>query len=110
MSYQWYGPNGLLADGDNISGANSPSLTVDPVFSGDAGTYAVTVANAYGATNSFSAGLTVLADTNAMEDFEAGTNYVATGDFALANQTFSSLLASSLRELMASVRRCSADR
>jgi len=92
LSYQWYGPNGLLTNGGDISGANSQTLTVSPVSFGDAGNYSVAVINSYNTTNSGSAVLSVLADTNAPEDYEAGTNYVASGDFTLANMTLSNAL------------------
>ena len=50
------------------------------------------VSNSYGVTNSSTAVLSVLADTTATEYFEAGTNDVAAGDFALANLSFSNAL------------------
>jgi hypothetical protein len=59
-SYQWkFGANNIL-DNSRISGANSPTLTIDPVVLGDAGTYTVTVSNANGQSTSLPATLTVL--------------------------------------------------
>ena len=92
LSYQSYGPNGLFADAGDFSGVNSPTLTVDPVALGDAGTYSVTVNNQYGTANSSNAVLSVFADTNFTQYFSAGTNYVAKSDFALADLSFSNAL------------------
>jgi hypothetical protein len=53
MFYQW------KKNGTNISGANSSSLTLTAVTSGDNGSYSVSVTNACGSTTSTSATLTV---------------------------------------------------
>ena len=92
LSYQWLHNGVPLSAGDDFSGLDLGTLTVDAAAPGDAGTYSVVVSNSYGVTNSSNAVLTLLADTNAMEDFEAGTNYVAAGDYALANLSFANAL------------------
>jgi uncharacterized repeat protein (TIGR03803 family) len=92
LSYQWTRSEVPLSNGGEFSGVNSPALTVDPVSQADAGTYSVLVSNAYGVTNSSNAVLSVLPVTNALEDFAAGTNFVASGNFTLANLSFSNAL------------------
>ena len=92
LSYQWRHNGVALSGGDDFSGLDLATLTVDAASPGDAGTYSVVVSNFYGVTASSNAILTVLADTNAMEDFEAGTNFVAVGDYAEANSSFASAL------------------
>ncbi len=56
--YSWKSNGVPLGDGGRISGSSTPALTIATVQGGDAGTYAVTAANAAG-TNSASATLTV---------------------------------------------------
>jgi uncharacterized repeat protein (TIGR03803 family) len=92
LNYQWFHNSVPLSPGSEFSGVNSPTLTVDPVSLSDAGAYTVTVFNFYGSTNSSNAVLSVLPDTTALEDFEAGTNCVARGDFALASLSFANAL------------------
>jgi hypothetical protein len=59
LNYQWFkGPN-PLSDGGNVSGAQSSTLTLNPVALSDAGTYSVTVSNACGSAPSNPATLTV---------------------------------------------------
>lgn len=55
FTYQWQ------KDGNNIPGANSPSLTISPAEAADAGSYTVAVTNNFGFTNSQPATLTILA-------------------------------------------------
>ena len=52
LSYSWYGPSGLLADGGRTSGATTTNLTTTSVDGGDAGNYWVVVANSFGMTTS----------------------------------------------------------
>jgi len=92
LSYQWSNNRGPLATSGDFSGVNLGILTVDPVSSNDAGTYSVVVSNSYGVGASSNAVLTVLANTNAPDYFEAGTNYMAIADFVLANLSFSNAL------------------
>ena len=66
LTYQWLkngtnGPGGTpLANGANISGANSNVLLVSPVGFPDAGTYSVIVSNSAGSQSSLGATLTVV--------------------------------------------------
>ncbi|MGD0816208.1 MAG: leucine-rich repeat protein [Verrucomicrobiota bacterium] len=92
LSYQWQLNNFPLSTGGDFSGVHSPILTVSPVALADAGTYSVTVSNSHGFTNSSTAVLSVVPDSTATQYFEAGTNYVAAGDFALANLSFANAL------------------
>jgi uncharacterized repeat protein (TIGR03803 family) len=95
LSYQWKVNGAPLSDGGDISGVDTGTLTFDPVSAGDAGSfsaYSVVVSNSYGVTSSSLGFLTLIAPTNAMEDFEVGTNFVAEGDFALASQYFAGAL------------------
>ena len=59
-SYQWELNNTNILNNARISGANSPTLTINPVVFGDAGSYTVTVSNANGQSTSLPAALTVL--------------------------------------------------
>ena len=53
MTYQWQKNGVNLADGGNISGATTPTLTITSVSAGDAATYSLVASNANGmATNS----------------------------------------------------------
>lgn len=55
LSYQWY------KDGEKLSGATAPVLTIAKVSNGDAGSYQVVVQNASGVVRSAAAALIVLA-------------------------------------------------
>ncbi|MGP8200734.1 MAG: leucine-rich repeat protein [Limisphaerales bacterium] len=92
LSFQWQQNNVPLSNGGDYSGVTSPTLTVDPVSLADAGTYSVVVSNFYGSTNSSNVVLSVVPDTTETQYFGAGTNYVAEGDFALANLSFANAL------------------
>jgi uncharacterized repeat protein (TIGR03803 family) len=59
LSYQWVKDGMNLADGGNVSGANTATLTLANVQPNDAGNYAVVVANNFGSVTSFVAVLTV---------------------------------------------------
>jgi Ig-like domain-containing protein/putative Ig domain-containing protein len=79
-SYQWFKNGGIaLANGGNITGANSTSLTLANVSTSDAGNYSVTVSNPAGSVSSATASLTVI-DTNSpppqffSDDFTRGTD------------------------------------
>ena len=52
LSYQWKKGGVPLADGGNLSGAASPTLTLTGVLQSDAGSYCVTVTNAAGSVSS----------------------------------------------------------
>ena len=79
-SYQWFKNGSIaLANGGNIAGANSTSLTLANVSSSDAGNYSVIASNAAGSVSSAMATLTVI-DTNPpppqffADDFTRGTD------------------------------------
>ena len=59
LNYQWQLNGANVANSTRISGANSNSLTISNVQSGDAGNYVLTVSNGAGSTNSTPAMLTV---------------------------------------------------
>jgi uncharacterized repeat protein (TIGR03803 family) len=60
LSYQWLENNTNLVDGGNLSGSSTPLLTLAPVATDDAGTYAVVISNSLGSVTSSPALLTVL--------------------------------------------------
>jgi len=64
LSYQWYKDGTTpLSDGGNISGAQTPTLTVSGVSAGDVGSYSVFVTNGVGDfAQSSSASLNLLTD------------------------------------------------
>ncbi len=59
-AFQWRRNNVALADGGNISGATTPTLTIAPAAATDAGRYDVTVSNECGTTTSSAVRLSVL--------------------------------------------------
>jgi len=59
LSFQWSKDALTLSDGQGISGALTPTLTLSNVTAADAGGYRVVVTNSYGSTNSAVATLTV---------------------------------------------------
>ena len=63
LFYLWQRDGISLADGGNISGSASSSLTLRSASLADAGTYAVVVGNAYGLATSSGAVLTVISIT-----------------------------------------------
>jgi hypothetical protein len=60
FQYQWrhFGTNVL--NGERVSGATSPSLTIGKIYASDAGSYSVVISNAWGAVTSAPANLIVL--------------------------------------------------
>jgi hypothetical protein len=59
LTYQWKRDGQNLDNGNGIAGANTASLTIDPVAASHAGLYACTVSNACGPVTSNSALLTI---------------------------------------------------
>jgi len=59
LGYQWLKDGVALADGGNVSGAVTPTLTLSNLLKPDAGQYAVVVTNASGSVTSVPATLTV---------------------------------------------------
>lgn len=59
LSYQWLKDGANLADGGNVSGTATASLTLSNVLGGDAGGYSVVISNAAGSVTSVVATLTV---------------------------------------------------
>ena len=57
---QWLKDGLNLTDGGNVSGAQTPTLTLTNVLGGDAGGYQVIVTNVWGSTTSVVAGLSVV--------------------------------------------------
>jgi hypothetical protein len=60
LHYLWRKGSSDLANGGNISGASSPTLTIANLAAADAGNYSLVVSNDAGAVTSSSASLTVL--------------------------------------------------
>jgi uncharacterized delta-60 repeat protein len=58
-TYQWRKNGENLADGENLSGTTTPTLTIGSASGADAGGYSVVVSNAYGIVTSQVAALTV---------------------------------------------------
>jgi uncharacterized delta-60 repeat protein len=59
LSYQWRKGGVNLSNGGNISGVQTPTLTLSNVLVGDAGGYSVILSNAFGSVTSLVATLTV---------------------------------------------------
>jgi hypothetical protein len=59
LTYQWRRNGVALVDGGSISGAQTPTLTINPVVVGDAGNYDVVVTNACGTVTSTIGVLTI---------------------------------------------------
>ena len=59
LTYQWLKAGSALANGGNISGATTATLTISPATSADAAGYSVIVSNALGTATSTAATLTV---------------------------------------------------
>ena len=60
LSYQWLKDDTALADGGNISGANTDTLVLGSVYKSDQGGYSVVVSNTRGSVTSLVATLTVM--------------------------------------------------
>ncbi|HEX3717974.1 MAG TPA: immunoglobulin domain-containing protein [Verrucomicrobiae bacterium] len=58
-TYQWYTNGVALANGNEISGATAPTLTINPTTFADAATYTVVISNIYGSATSAPVTLTV---------------------------------------------------
>jgi len=60
LAYYWMKGGTPLANGGNVSGANSATLTLTSVLATNAGNYSVTVSNSVGTATSAAAALTVI--------------------------------------------------
>ena len=74
FSYQWQDNGTNLADGNNVTGSLTPTLTISGATSANIGTYSVVVSNAIGATTSTGAVLNV-------QVFMPGGELVENGNF-----------------------------
>ncbi len=88
LSYQWKsGPSGgpyvNLSDGGRISGATNATLIISNVADADAGDYLVTIANAFGSTNSTVANLYVQ-PTSPAENITMSVQQAAGNDWETA--------------------------
>ena len=54
LIFRWYGLAGILSNGGRVSGATATNLNIATFQAADAGDYYVSVANAFGTTNSAS--------------------------------------------------------
>ena len=59
LSYQWYGPEGVLSNGGKVSGSTTANLIIANVDPGDEGNYWVSVTNLYGGTSCIPAGVRI---------------------------------------------------
>ncbi|MGP8198399.1 MAG: choice-of-anchor tandem repeat GloVer-containing protein [Limisphaerales bacterium] len=59
LSYRWLDGSNYLADGGDISGSTTGTLTIDPVLSRDVGNYALVISNTWGALTSSVTVLTI---------------------------------------------------
>lgn len=59
MAYQWYKDGNALTDGGNVSGSTTDTLTIQNAQPANSGTYQVVITNAYGATTSTPATVTI---------------------------------------------------
>lgn len=57
LTYQWYGPSGVVTNSDRVTGSTTAHLLISGLNPGDVGNYSVTVTNAYGSTSSVPAGV-----------------------------------------------------
>jgi len=60
LAYQWRREGNDLVDSEYISGASTPTLTLNKILSADAGAYTVVITNVYGAVTSVPANLIVI--------------------------------------------------
>lgn len=60
LAYQWLKDDDMVSDGGDISGAQTPMLTLANVVGGDAGGYSVIVSSPYGSVTSLVASLEVI--------------------------------------------------
>ncbi len=89
LNYQWLKNGSNLADGGNVSGALTPTLTLTNVLGGDAGAYQLVVSNVWGSTTSVVAGLSVvdpLLVTNPASQFVNGGQTVTFSVSVLGTQ------------------------
>ena len=59
LSYQWYGPDGVLTNGGQVSGSTTANLVISNVDPSNEGNYWVSVTNLYGSTSSVPAGVRI---------------------------------------------------
>jgi hypothetical protein len=59
VSYQWYGPDGILTNGGKVSGSTTPNLVIANVDPSNEGNYWVSVTNLYGSTSCIPAGVRI---------------------------------------------------
>ena len=78
FSYQWRKNGANLANGGNVSGAVTATLTLASVQAADAASYTVVVTNAAGSVTSAVASLTVLAPPSITAQPQSRTNLVGT--------------------------------
>jgi hypothetical protein len=70
LAYQWTLDGQPLIDGPVVTGSMTPSLSINPVRSLDAGVYAVTVSNAFGSATSEPAFVAVRSFSECRGDFD----------------------------------------
>ena len=99
LSYQWFNAGGALADGGNISGSSTATLTITGLMTNEVGNYFVVVSNAFGTVTSASAAISiniapVITGQPASQTVTAGGNATfsvsASGSSPLAYQWFKS--------------------
>ena len=78
LTYQWYKGSSALADGGNVSGSASGTLTLQQVTATDAGAYSVKVSDAAGSVSSDAATLTIAATRLVVTATGVGLSQVGT--------------------------------
>ena len=82
LGYQWYEGTTKLSNSGNISGVNTPTLTISPAQLANTGNYSVVITNAYGAITSTVAAITIVSGPIILPDL-APTNYAVIGTTAI---------------------------
>jgi uncharacterized delta-60 repeat protein len=84
LSYQWLKAGQPLADGGNLSGSSTRTLTLSNVLGGDMGGYSVVVSNASGSITSSVAYLTVIEPIITSQPVSVYTNAGQPASFSVA--------------------------
>jgi hypothetical protein len=87
LAYQWFKAGVALADGGNISGSATSTLTITALTTNETANYFVVVSNAFGSVTSASA--TISVNATPVITGQPASQYVAVGSNAVLNVTAS---------------------